>query len=761
MKEAEAYSEGTCAMQRIIASLLLVCPCTSWLRAADAPVEIGSRLELLVDDFLIETMTEGTRLQLHRPVPREIVFRTDAPWEGNASGYQTIFQDGDIFRMYYRGGHYNHGGKPTEARKPHPWVLCYAESDDGITWRRPTLGLREFDGSQENNIVVDAEMMAAFGGCPAHTAVFIDRNPACPPEAKYKIIAYGNKPRGLYVLGSPDGLSFQPLSTDPIQSTGAFDSQNLVFWDTVRGEYRMYHRGFNAGVRDVMTATSQDILNFPEPEWLQYPGCPVMALYTNQIQPYYRAPHIFMGFPMRYCDRGWSEPMLALPGQEVRISRSKHSRRYGTTVTDAVFMTSRDGLNFRRWPEAFIRPGPKLSRSWVYGDNFIFWGMLATDSVYGDAPKELSFYATEGYWENTYTSVRRYTLRMDGFVSAYAPYSGGELITKPLVFDGGNLVLNMETSAFGSLQVEVQDVDGAPQKDHTLEECAPIFGDTPRHTVRWRYSGSDMRPFAGKPIRLRFVLKDADLYAFQFVPYAPEPEQPDLGGTGFIPLKNSERQPFEVINDDFSSAEAGTSPTEDDLDPFIGDGDKGWFITEGSPDRVQVLNDDPVRSGTPGENHYLKAERRDEGMREGGRVFVRLYAQDAADTTDGIVEVDARIMVPATIRYCSDIDAFDSQPGEHTNRAFHLRFFPNGQVKYWKDDHVTIEGVVHTPDAWNDVHIRADMEAGTFDVTINGQTATGLPFAQDGVRRIQCIALAPNTSNCVIYIDRVAVKVTP
>jgi hypothetical protein len=371
-------------------------------------------------------------------------------------------------------------------------------------------------------------MMAAFAGCPAHTSVFIDRNPDCPPAEKYKIIAYGAKPRGLYTLGSPDGLHFRVLSEKAIQTEGAFDSQNLVFWDAVRGEYRMYHRGFRESVRDILTATSQDILNFPAPQWLQYPDSPTMALYTNQIQPYYRAPHLFMGFPKRYNDRGWSGPMLDLPGTDVRVARAKHSRRYGTTITDAVFMTSRDGITFQRWSEAFIRPGPRESRSWVYGDNFIFWGMVETTSVFGDAPNELSFYVTEGYWEDDCTSFRRYTLRTDGFVSVQAPYAGGELITKPLVFEGGSLALNVETSAFGSIQVELQNADGEPIEGFALDDCPPIFCDRLGYVVRWKDAGGDLRALQGKPVRLRFLLRDADLYALQFVPYSPEPDRPQL-----------------------------------------------------------------------------------------------------------------------------------------------------------------------------------------------------------------------------------------
>ena len=749
-------------MKKIVAGIGVTSACALAAASAEDAINIGSRLELLVDEFLIETMSGEARLQLHRPVRREVVLRTDEPWGGNASGYQSVFRDSDLYRMYYRGGHYKHSGEPAQAREPHPWVLCYAESDDGLKWRKPTLGILEFDGSTENNIVVTPELVAEIGGCPAHTATFMDANPDCPPDEKYKIIIVGSKPHGLYVLKSADGLRFSPMSPEPIQRKGAFDSQNLAFWDPVRGEYREYHRGFRGGVRDIMTAVSKDILHFPEPQWIKYPDAPEQALYTNQIQPYYRAPHIFMGFPKRYNDRGWSDPMIDLPGLDERLARAKGHRRYGTTVTDAAFMTSRDGLHFKRWAEAFIRPGPRKRETWVYGDNFVFWGMVETKSHLEDAPDEISLYAVDGYWEGTYTSVRRYTLRVDGFVSANAPFSGGEIVTKPIVFDGGNLALNVETGATGSIQVEIQDAESKPIDGYTLDECPEIFCDEQRYVVRWRYQGGDVRALAGKPVRLRFLLKDADLYSFQFVPYEPEPERPDVTQYGAMPKKNKDREPFVVLRDDFQSVDAGTTPTEDDLDPLVGDGDSGWYIREGSPDRVQVLNDDPIGSGQPGKNHYLKAERRAERNHEGGLAWVKLSPQDAADSEKGQVEVDARIYVPSTSRYCVDIDAYDNPPNEFSYRAFQVRFFPDSTIRYYSgEEHHVVPDVPIKLDAWQDVSIRADLKAGTFDLTVEGKTATGLPFGHEGVHRVQAIAFCPNTNNCTIYVDQVEVRVIP
>ena len=96
-------------------------------------------------------------------------------------------------------------------------------------------------------------------------------------------------------------------------------------------------------------------------------------LYTNGIIPYFRAPHIFLGFPMRYIDRGWSEAIEDLPELEERRWRASVSERYGSALTDGMFMSSRDGLTFNLWPESFIRPGLRPQDNWVYGDIWQNW----------------------------------------------------------------------------------------------------------------------------------------------------------------------------------------------------------------------------------------------------------------------------------------------------------------------------------------------------------------------------------------------------
>jgi len=178
-------------------------------------------------------------------------------------------------------------------------------------------------------------------------------------------------------------------------------------------------------------------------------------------------------------------------------------------------MSSRDGIRFAVWPESFIRPGLRFRHSWFYGDNYQNWGLVETSSPIEDAPPEISIYVSEASLKPGGTRFRRYTLRIDGFVSVHAPLSGGELVTKPVIFAGQQLHINFSTSAAGTIQVELQSAEGNPIQGFSLPECALIFGDSLDRVVSWR-NGSDVSSLVGQPVRLRFVLRDADLYSFWF-----------------------------------------------------------------------------------------------------------------------------------------------------------------------------------------------------------------------------------------------------
>lgn len=478
---------------------------------ADEPIDIGSRRELFVDRALIDQVEGDAELKLHHPRPREVALTFDEPWEGNASGYATVIQDGDLFRMYYRGHRYIIDDPPLKQAQSE--VVCYAESEDGIHWTKPNLGLFDWPGSPENNIIWR-------GGPEAHNfAPFIDTNPDCPREQRYKAIGGTVTSKGLLTFQSADGIHWQPLSDEPVVTKGAFDSHNTAFWDPEHERYTMYVRYFSEdqfkGLRLIGVAYSDDFEHWSEPVGLEYPGSPPQQMYTNQIGPYYRAPHILFGFPTRYVARPMTDYVQTLPPVKLRKTLTAAYERVGTDLTDGLFMSSRDGLTFDRWDEAFLRPGPEAEGRWIYGDNYQSYGLFETKADQPGSPNEISLHFDEGAWRDD-RSIRRYTVRLDGFVSLNASYDGGEVTTKPLTFTGDHLSLNYSTSAAGSLRIEIQNADGEPLDGYSLEDSAELFGDSTEQIARWT-GGSDVSDLAGTPVRLRFVLKDGDLYSYQFV----------------------------------------------------------------------------------------------------------------------------------------------------------------------------------------------------------------------------------------------------
>ena len=121
------------------------------------------------------------------------------------------------------------------------------------------------------------------------------------------------------------------------------------------------------------------------------------------------------------------------------------------------------------------------------------------------------------HYKHPSVHMRRMVLRTDGFVSVHADGRKGELITKPFRFQGKELVVNYATSAAGSLRVELQDRSGKPVSGHSMDKSVELYGDEIRRVVRWK-DGSDVSKLAGTPVRLRVVLRDADLYSIRFRP---------------------------------------------------------------------------------------------------------------------------------------------------------------------------------------------------------------------------------------------------
>lgn len=456
------------------------------------PLELGRRLELFVDDYLIETLA-GTSLEMHPPVFAGVALRFDRPWEGAFCGYITVLQDQDRFRMYYRG--LPVAGRDGSTNE----VTCYAESPDGIVWTKPDLGLFESHGTRNNNIVLAGRAPFSHNFAP-----FIDTRPGVPPDEKFKALA-GTSETGLFGFVSPDGLRWRPWRERPLVTRGAFDSQNVAFWSEAERCYALYLRSWTgggfAGFRTISRAVSPDFEQWSDPVEVRFGDAPPEHLYTSQTQPYFRAPHVYLAFPMRF-----------LPGRKALTPEQARALGvdpgYAGDCAEAVFMTSRGGTRFHRtFLEGYLRPG-------LDPGNWASRAGMAARGVIPTGPDEISFYQQAHYAQPT-SHLRRFTLRTDGFASLHAPFRGGECVTRPLTFEGTRLVLNLSTGAAGSARVEIQDPSGQPLPGYTLAQALELVGDSIERTVEWK-AGADVTALAGRPVRLRFVIKDADLYSIRF-----------------------------------------------------------------------------------------------------------------------------------------------------------------------------------------------------------------------------------------------------
>lgn len=456
-------------------------------------VDLGSRWELFADGWLSEMLSGNARLKLHTPQAVGEVLRFDAPWEGRFSGYVTVLQDAGRFFMYYRGLPLpGQDGSTNE-------VTCCATSADGKVWAKPSLGLFEVSGTRSNNVILAGRAPYSHNFAP-----FLDTRPGVPAAERFKALA-GTSESGLHAFVSADGFRWKLFRETPLIRGGAFDSQNVGFWSESEGRYVIYFRtwthGAFAGFRTVSRVTSTDFSEWSRPEEMTFGGAPQEHLYTSQTHPYFRAPQLYVATPMRF-----------MPGR--RVLTPEQARELGVAtdyagdVAETVFMTSRGGNRYTRlFLEGFIRPGPDLG-NWASRAGLSALGIVPT------GPAEMSLYKQAHYAQPS-CRLDRYVLRTDGFVSVNAGYAGGEMLTRPVRFLGRELVINFATGAAGGVRVELCDVQGEGLPGFSGGDVVEQVGDEIERVVRWR-NGSDVVGLAGREVRLRFTMKDADLYALRF-----------------------------------------------------------------------------------------------------------------------------------------------------------------------------------------------------------------------------------------------------
>lgn len=444
-------------------------------------IDIDDRVEPFVDLALVERMT-GLTHQFTRPV--ELRELTQPPSNGY---YATVIYADKKYRHYcretipgYQGS--NGDGNPGEA-------TAYAESDDGIHWTRPKLGIFEVNGSRDNHYILAHQPPFSHNFSP-----FLDTRPGCPPAQRFKALAGTMQSGGLVVFVSADGVRWSKWHEEPVikpaEGSYMFDSQNVAFWSAREACYVAYCRRLDRGLRSIVRTTSEDFMT-----WTPFEAVPANLpgehLYTSQAHPYFRAEHLTIGLATRFLpDRGKS--------------------------TDIMLMTSRHGRSFDRvLKEAFIRPA-MTPESWGNRGNYAALNVYPLRNNRAGVPEEWRHQLHEEM--AIMVRDRIYVLPIDGFASVHAGDIEGELVTRPLVFSGKSLFLNYETSAAGYVRVEIQDQAGKPIAGYAVGNLKEdLRGNQRAQMVQWGRS-TDLSSLAGRSIRLRFVMREADLYSVRFSP---------------------------------------------------------------------------------------------------------------------------------------------------------------------------------------------------------------------------------------------------
>ena len=449
--------------------------------------EVGTTKQLFIDDYAIDKMV-GLKKVMSQAArhPQNPILTPEHPWEGKALEAPIVLWDEEkkLFRMYY-------------------WALnskeiytCYATSKDGIRWDKPVLGMYEGpDGSKQNNIVLRGDGDVA-------RMRYVALNPySDEPDKKYVAMYIDNVP-GLteFAAYSPDGIHWTTVAKigDLRGVTGGPPTANPPFFLVEQ----KWGPGKDHRYRAIWRTQSDDLKNW---------GGGIYVIQHQQdddpnLEFYHATSHFLGTHTYHGLHLGYYYPYHTMPEGK----KLPDGVRMAGTI-DTSLMVSRDTI---RWQlvdrkKPFLPTGGK--DSWDAGMVF-----ASPEIVVGD---QLRFYY--GAWRLEHSTgtendgaIGLATLRLDGFVSVEPRDGQGTLTTKPFQLQGAKLEVNADTRG-GSLAVEVLDQNGQPIAGLSRAECKPLADvDGLRLEVTWA-GQKDLSVTKGKPVRLRFHLQDAKLYAFQ------------------------------------------------------------------------------------------------------------------------------------------------------------------------------------------------------------------------------------------------------
>ncbi len=469
--------------------------------------------QLFIDDYIIGELDGATKTR-HQPIkhPKNPLMVPDKPWEGSFGYSSVIFDQAEgTYKMWYAAW-------SADQKKQ---SLCYATSADGIEWRKP---LTMPSGSKEQSNVV-------FGLTHEFNCAGVFKDPADPdPMRRYKMM-YSDYPdktaktASTSVAFSPDGIHWTPHPKNPLIPFS--DSHNCPFWDVQRNRYVAYLRFGPPNDRIISRIESEDFdhwspkLTVLRAGILDQPFSTV--LYQMEVLPYQG---MFLGLISTYH----GETIKPIPENETewkdKLDVQLAFSRNGVTwsrVVDAGWLKDARDKSIKRSPESWKRmtteaafiPFGEHGRDWDWGAIYPLQGPV----VIGDEIRIYYTGHTGRHWGSYHGDKDRLsgigvaTLRLDGFVSFNAGDEAGTLTTKPLVFIGDTLVVNAN-AAGGSLTVEALDAEGKAIEGFGIADCTPITTDSVRHVLKWK-DNPDCHLLQARPIKLRFHLKNAKLYAFE------------------------------------------------------------------------------------------------------------------------------------------------------------------------------------------------------------------------------------------------------
>lgn len=476
--------------------------------AEQPAIDVGSRKQMFIDERFIAS-SSGVELVMHSPDrDGQALVTADQPWEagGRIAVYSSVIREEGKTRLWYDllvptgDGPYDHQRR-----------VCYAESDDGLHFVKPHLGLHEVNGSTDNNVVLPG----VIGGC----AVWID--PQADPAHRYKTQAKVYPSGQLHMHSSPDGLRWTKFARlDP--GPDGWDTQSIVFWDPAIQRYALFTRYWTNNddrarrYRTVRRLESDDLRNWDTQNIVMSPDDADLATHeTPTAQPpvdYYGA-DVF-----RYSEADDVYIMLAQAFWHWQARPPV--KGLGPSTFDVRLATSRDGKTYQRVGNrrAFLSPGPagRFDSRYVWalpdpvrmGDELWIY--------YVGSNRDHDGFVDPASAGEILSGIGLARLRLDGFVSADAGYTGGQLTTPLIRFAGRSLELNVDTGGGGSVQVELLDEIGQPLAGFSKPNAIPVVGNSVKMPVRWK-DGADVGEYAGQPVQLRFHMQDCRLYAFQFV----------------------------------------------------------------------------------------------------------------------------------------------------------------------------------------------------------------------------------------------------